>query len=141
MPEDLRRAHDRNDEVLERIYIGRRFKNDTERLEKLFALYTQMTSKWKIRWNWPPQFGLNWPPVPGEIDHPISDQIDHLIPDRTDHLENRKRCRINHIFDVNQSRKKYGQFDNQHEQNKTDSKNVQPGPQQALDSGADWCFP
>lgn len=45
MPEDLRRAHDRNDEVLERIYIGRRFKNDTERLEKLFALYTQMTSK------------------------------------------------------------------------------------------------
>ncbi|RZJ83747.1 MAG: hypothetical protein EOO20_22240 [Chryseobacterium sp.] len=47
MPEDLRRAHDRNDEVLERIYIGRRFKNDTERLEKLFELYTQMTSKRK----------------------------------------------------------------------------------------------
>lgn len=47
MPEDLRRAHDRNDEVLERIYIGRRFKNDTERLEKLFDLYTQMTSKGK----------------------------------------------------------------------------------------------
>ncbi len=45
MPEDLRRAHERNDEVLERIYIGRRFKNDTERLEKLFDLYTQMTSK------------------------------------------------------------------------------------------------
>lgn len=34
-------AHDRNDEILERIYIGRRFKNDTERLEKLFALYAQ----------------------------------------------------------------------------------------------------
>jgi len=48
MPEDLRQAHDRNDEVLERIYIGRRFKNDTERLEKLFALYTQMTSKGKV---------------------------------------------------------------------------------------------
>ncbi len=47
MPEDLRRAHDRNDEVLERIYIGRRFKNDTERLEKLFDLYTQMTTKGK----------------------------------------------------------------------------------------------
>ena len=45
MPEDLRRAHERNDEVLERIYIGRRFKNDTERLEKLFDLYTQMTTK------------------------------------------------------------------------------------------------
>jgi hypothetical protein len=39
----VREAHDRNDEVLERIYIGRRFKNDTERLEKLFELYTKMT--------------------------------------------------------------------------------------------------
>jgi hypothetical protein len=45
MPENLRHAHARNDEVLERIYIGRRFKNDTERLEKLFELYTQMTAK------------------------------------------------------------------------------------------------
>jgi hypothetical protein len=45
MPEDLRAAHDRNDEVLERIYIGRRFRNDTERLEKLFELYTKMTAK------------------------------------------------------------------------------------------------
>lgn len=43
MPDDLRRAHERNDEVLERIYIGRKFKNDTERLEKLFDLYTKMT--------------------------------------------------------------------------------------------------
>lgn len=43
MPDDLRHAHDRNDEVLERIYIGRRFKNDTERLEKLFDLYAKMT--------------------------------------------------------------------------------------------------
>ena len=33
----------KNDEVIERIYIGRRFKNDTERLEKLFELYTKMT--------------------------------------------------------------------------------------------------
>jgi len=40
----VREAHDRNDEVLERIYIGRRFKNDTERLEKLFELYTKMTA-------------------------------------------------------------------------------------------------
>lgn len=45
MPENLRQAHERNDEVLERIYIGRRFKNDTERLEKLFDLYTKMISK------------------------------------------------------------------------------------------------
>lgn len=44
MPANLRAAHDRNDEVLERIYIGRRFKNDTERLEKLFELYTKMTA-------------------------------------------------------------------------------------------------
>jgi hypothetical protein len=44
MPDDLRHAHDQNDEVLERIYIGRRFKNDTERLEKLFDLYTKMTA-------------------------------------------------------------------------------------------------
>ena len=44
MPADLRAAHDYNDEVLERIYIGRRFKNDTERLEKLFDLYTKMTT-------------------------------------------------------------------------------------------------
>ena len=43
MPENLRHAHERNDEVLERIYIGRRFKNDSERLEKLFELYTRMT--------------------------------------------------------------------------------------------------
>lgn len=45
MPADLRAAHERNDEVLERIYIGRRFKNDTERLEKLFDLYTKMTAQ------------------------------------------------------------------------------------------------
>jgi hypothetical protein len=45
MPADLRAAHDLNDETLERIYIGRRFKNDTERLEKLFELYTQMTAR------------------------------------------------------------------------------------------------
>jgi len=43
IPADLREAHDRNDEVLERIYIGRRFRNDTERLEKLFELYAKMT--------------------------------------------------------------------------------------------------
>jgi len=45
MPANLRAAHDHNDEVLERIYIGRRFRNDTERLEKLFKMYTKMTTK------------------------------------------------------------------------------------------------
>jgi hypothetical protein len=44
MPAELREAHERNDEVLERIYIGRRFRNDTERLEKLFELYARMTA-------------------------------------------------------------------------------------------------
>jgi hypothetical protein len=45
MPENLREAHVRNDETLERIYIGRRFKNDTERLEKLFDMYIKMTQR------------------------------------------------------------------------------------------------
>jgi len=44
MPHNLRMAHEHNDEVIERIYIGRRFKNDTERLEKLFEMYTKMTA-------------------------------------------------------------------------------------------------
>ena len=44
MPDNLRHAHERNDEVLERIYIGRWFRNDTERLEKLFDLYTKMAA-------------------------------------------------------------------------------------------------
>lgn len=47
MPSDLREAHERNDEVLERIYIGRLFRNDTERLEKLFELYTKLTPSTK----------------------------------------------------------------------------------------------
>ena len=44
MPENLRAAHERNDEVFERIYIGRRFRNDTERLEKLFNMYSEMVA-------------------------------------------------------------------------------------------------
>ncbi len=47
MPTELCEAHERNDEVLERIYIGCRFKNDTERLEKLFELYTQLIASAK----------------------------------------------------------------------------------------------
>ena len=45
MPHGLHATHDHNDEVLEHIYIGRRFRNDTERLEKLFELYTKMSTK------------------------------------------------------------------------------------------------
>lgn len=49
MPENLRLAHEQNDEVLERVFIGRRFKNDTERLEKLFDLYTKMIASEKTK--------------------------------------------------------------------------------------------
>jgi hypothetical protein len=38
-------AHEHNDAVLERNYIGRRFKNDAERLEKLLDLYLKMVAK------------------------------------------------------------------------------------------------
>jgi hypothetical protein len=51
MPKALREAHEENDEVLERIYIGRRFKNDTERLEKLFEIYLKMTLNFKLSKN------------------------------------------------------------------------------------------
>lgn len=42
---NLRAARDHNDEVPERIQIGRRFRNATERLEKPFEMDTKMTSK------------------------------------------------------------------------------------------------
>ncbi len=44
MPSDLLEAHRALDEELERIYIGRRFRTDTERLEHLFKLYVEMTA-------------------------------------------------------------------------------------------------
>ena len=44
MPKNLRIAHNQNDETIERIYVGRCFYNDTERLEKLFAMYTKMVA-------------------------------------------------------------------------------------------------
>ncbi|MEW5852313.1 MAG: DNA methyltransferase [Myxococcota bacterium] len=58
MPADLRRAHDLNDETLERIYVGRRFKNDTERLERLFELYECMSPK--VSASRPGQIGVDW---------------------------------------------------------------------------------
>jgi len=48
IPNEITRAHERNDEILERIYIGRKFKNDTERLEKLFDMYNEHVRKMKI---------------------------------------------------------------------------------------------
>ena len=47
MPQDLRDAHNRNDELIESIYIGREFRNNTERLEKLFDMYVEMTDPMK----------------------------------------------------------------------------------------------
>ena len=47
MPDDLREVHRKNDELLETMYIGRPFKNDTERLEKLFKLYGARVEKLK----------------------------------------------------------------------------------------------
>jgi hypothetical protein len=44
MPPTLLDSHRTLDETLEKIYIGRPFKNDTERLEHLFDLYAEMTS-------------------------------------------------------------------------------------------------
>jgi hypothetical protein len=47
MPDDLREVHRRNDELLETMYIGRPFKNDTERLERLFKLYAARIEQMK----------------------------------------------------------------------------------------------
>ena len=47
MPSDLLAAHQALDDTLEKIYIGRPFKDDTERLEHLFKLYEKMTAKQK----------------------------------------------------------------------------------------------
>jgi hypothetical protein len=45
MPDDLRAAHKANDDLLEGMYIGRPFRNDTERLEHLFKLYAARLKK------------------------------------------------------------------------------------------------
>jgi len=47
MPDDLRAAHKANDDLLEAMYIGRPFRNDTERLEHLFKLYAAKIKKTK----------------------------------------------------------------------------------------------
>lgn len=41
MPDALAATHAANDELLETMYIGRPFRNDTERLEKMFAMYVK----------------------------------------------------------------------------------------------------
>lgn len=47
MPDDLRAVHKANDDLLESMYIGRPFRNDTERLEHLFKLYAVRVKKLK----------------------------------------------------------------------------------------------
>lgn len=47
MPDDLREAHRRNDGLLETMYIGRPFRNDTERLEHLFKRYADRVAELK----------------------------------------------------------------------------------------------
>lgn len=47
MPDDLRAAHKANDDLLESMYVGRPFRNDTERLEHLFKLYAARIKKLK----------------------------------------------------------------------------------------------
>lgn len=47
MPDDLRAAHKASDDLLESMYIGRPFRNDTERLEHLFKLYAARVKKLK----------------------------------------------------------------------------------------------
>jgi hypothetical protein len=44
MPNNLIDAHRALDDTLEKIYVGRPFKDDTERLEHLFKLYAEMTA-------------------------------------------------------------------------------------------------
>lgn len=45
MPVDLRDAHQALDDTLDKVYIGRAFKSDAERLEHLFKLYAEMTAE------------------------------------------------------------------------------------------------
>ena len=45
MPERLRAAHTENDRILEEIYVGRPFKNDSERLASLFEMYQVLTQQ------------------------------------------------------------------------------------------------
>ena len=44
MPQDLREAHERLDDIVESCYPGYPFANDEARLECLFKLYEQMTT-------------------------------------------------------------------------------------------------
>jgi uncharacterized protein YbcC (UPF0753/DUF2309 family) len=44
MPRNLLDAHGALDDALEKIYIGRPFRTDTERLEHLFSRHAEMTA-------------------------------------------------------------------------------------------------
>ena len=47
MPDDLRKAHETLDDIVESCYPGYPFANDEARLECLFKMYEKMTSKKK----------------------------------------------------------------------------------------------
>ena len=49
MPPNLLKAHRDLDETLETLYIGRTFRNDTERLEHLFRRYSAMSGKRELQ--------------------------------------------------------------------------------------------
>ena len=45
MPENLLQAHQENDEYIETCIYGKKFKDDTQRLERLFEMYAAMKEK------------------------------------------------------------------------------------------------
>lgn len=49
MPTDVLSAHAALDDAIERIYIGRAFRNDTERIDHLFKLHTLLMKKTGVR--------------------------------------------------------------------------------------------
>jgi hypothetical protein len=49
MPDDLLAAHQELDELVDKVYRKKPFKNDEERLTHLFNLYNTMVSEEKIK--------------------------------------------------------------------------------------------
>ncbi len=54
MPKDLRPVYERNDDVLGHIYLGRRFKHDSERLKNCSS-YTSRSVCFGCRLKLPPR--------------------------------------------------------------------------------------
>lgn len=43
MPDEVRKAHEENDKLVDSLYSSKGFSNDTERLECLFSQYKKIT--------------------------------------------------------------------------------------------------